>query len=158
MATSRDWSAPSGGDLHRGDRAAGPSRALTIIRARDEGRYLGAEPDGIAERACSNLEVLLVDTGSADATVRIAWSRGERGRAESSELQVVDSWRPCHGAGGIATTLSSKLKVVETVLGILNELAPAERDHRELLTFVSDRPGHDFRYAVAADKIRHELG
>ncbi len=52
----------------------------------------------------------------------------------------------------------SNLEVVETVLGILNELASAERDHRELLTFVSDRPGHDFRYAVAADKIRHELG
>jgi dTDP-glucose 4,6-dehydratase len=29
---------------------------------------------------------------------------------------------------------------------------------RELITFVSDRPGHDRRYAIDASKIQHELG
>ena len=52
----------------------------------------------------------------------------------------------------------SNLEVVRTVLGALNELAPAERDHRQLIAFVSDRPGHDFRYAVDAGKARNELG
>ena len=28
---------------------------------------------------------------------------------------------------------------------------------RSLITFVSDRPGHDFRYAIDASKARHEL-
>jgi len=52
----------------------------------------------------------------------------------------------------------SNLEVVRTVLGALNELAPAGRDHRELIAFVSDRPGHDFRYAVDAGRARSELG
>ena len=29
---------------------------------------------------------------------------------------------------------------------------------RELITFVKDRPGHDFRYAIDALKVRRELG
>ena len=29
---------------------------------------------------------------------------------------------------------------------------------RELITFVTDRPGHDFRYAIDAGKIQRELG
>lgn len=52
----------------------------------------------------------------------------------------------------------SNIQVVRTVLAALNEIAPGRRDYRELITFVPDRPGHDFRYAVDASKIRAELG
>ncbi len=52
----------------------------------------------------------------------------------------------------------SNLEVVRTVLGALNELAPAMFDYRDLIEFVPDRPGHDFRYAVDATKLRQQLG
>ena len=52
----------------------------------------------------------------------------------------------------------SNLEVVRTVLGALNDLAPSDTDYRDLVTFVTDRPGHDFRYAVDASKVRGELG
>ncbi|QKS22802.1 dTDP-glucose 4,6-dehydratase [Vreelandella titanicae] len=34
----------------------------------------------------------------------------------------------------------------------------AKRSHKELITFVTDRPGHDLRYAIDASKIERELG
>jgi dTDP-glucose 4,6-dehydratase len=37
-------------------------------------------------------------------------------------------------------------------------LQPAGRPRRELITFVKDRPGHDMRYAIDANKIVTELG
>jgi dTDP-glucose 4,6-dehydratase len=42
----------------------------------------------------------------------------------------------------------------------LNELAevPVVADHASLITFVDDRPGHDFRYAIDAGKIEAALG
>jgi dTDP-glucose 4,6-dehydratase len=48
------------------------------------------------------------------------------------------------------------LTVVETVCDLLDELRPG-RDHRELITFVTDRPGHDRRYAMDTAKIEREL-
>src|SRR5690606_2506244 len=42
--------------------------------------------------------------------------------------------------------------VLNALLGVLNELAPGERDYRELITFVAGRPGHDQRYAVDSRK------
>ncbi|RMF10086.1 MAG: dTDP-glucose 4,6-dehydratase [Candidatus Neomarinimicrobiota bacterium] len=52
------------------------------------------------------------------------------------------------------------LAVVETICDLLDELHPRDdrRSHRDLITFVTDRPGHDFRYAIDATKIRRELG
>src|SRR5229473_5818401 len=52
------------------------------------------------------------------------------------------------------------LELVETICAILDELRPADPvvPHRELITFVKDRPGHDRRYAVDARKIERELG
>lgn len=43
---------------------------------------------------------------------------------------------------------------------IMDELNPPSRvaQHEELIEFVSDRPGHDMRYAIDAGKIRRELG
>ena len=58
---------------------------------------------------------------------------------------------------GGATELSNKT-VLNELLSVLNELAPAGRDYRELITFVPDRPGHDQRYAVDSSKAERELG
>jgi len=53
----------------------------------------------------------------------------------------------------------SNLQVVESLCDLLQELAPvAQRQYRDLITFVQDRPGHDHRYAIDAGKIERELG
>ncbi len=51
----------------------------------------------------------------------------------------------------------TNLDVVETICRTLQELR-AERDYRELITYVKDRPGHDRRYAIDCTKIERELG
>ena len=54
------------------------------------------------------------------------------------------------------------LEVVETICDLLEELRPEKvagiQHYRDLITFVKDRPGHDARYAIDADKIQRELG
>ncbi|MGO3783126.1 MAG: dTDP-glucose 4,6-dehydratase [Vreelandella alkaliphila] len=52
----------------------------------------------------------------------------------------------------------ANLTVVETLCDLLQELVPQEQSYRELITFVTDRPGHDVRYAIDASKIERELG
>ena len=53
----------------------------------------------------------------------------------------------------------TNLEVVQTVCRILDQLRPkAEGSYADQITFVSDRPGHDQRYAIDADKLRRELG
>lgn len=54
----------------------------------------------------------------------------------------------------------SNLAVVETICAVMDEIAPraASRPHAELISFVTDRPGHDFRYAIDPHKICSELG
>ncbi|TVU87593.1 MULTISPECIES: dTDP-glucose 4,6-dehydratase [Halomonadaceae] len=52
----------------------------------------------------------------------------------------------------------ANLTVVETLCDLLQELVPQETSYRDLITFVTDRPGHDVRYAIDASKIARELG
>jgi len=54
----------------------------------------------------------------------------------------------------------TNLEVVTTVCALLDELAPESpfRPHGQLLKYVTDRPGHDRRYAIDARKIQTELG
>lgn len=54
----------------------------------------------------------------------------------------------------------SNLEVVLAICALLDELVPNStyRPHRQLLTYVQDRPGHDRRYAIDARKIEQELG
>ena len=56
----------------------------------------------------------------------------------------------------------TNLEVVETICDLLGELAPEKpagvKSYRDLITFVTDRPGHDARYAIDASKIERELG
>jgi dTDP-glucose 4,6-dehydratase len=56
-------------------------------------------------------------------------------------------------------TEKPNIEVVETICDILDESA-ADSDigpRRELITFVTDRPGHDRRYAIDATKLKQEL-
>jgi len=50
------------------------------------------------------------------------------------------------------------IEVVQTICDILQDLAPKETRYRDQITFVTDRPGHDRRYAIDAGKIQRELG
>ena len=52
----------------------------------------------------------------------------------------------------------TNLDVVSALCGLLDEMAPAGAPHARLVTFVTDRPGHDARYAIDASKIGRELG
>ena len=50
------------------------------------------------------------------------------------------------------------LEIVRVVCDLVDELLPRKESRRELITFVKDRPGHDRRYAMNAQKIERELG
>lgn len=52
------------------------------------------------------------------------------------------------------------IDIVELLCELLDELKPREdsKSYREQITFVTDRPGHDLRYAIDASKIKAELG
>lgn len=52
----------------------------------------------------------------------------------------------------------ANLSVVETLCDLLQELVPKDNAYRDQITFVTDRPGHDVRYAIDASKIERELG
>ncbi|MGE0724187.1 MAG: dTDP-glucose 4,6-dehydratase [Alphaproteobacteria bacterium] len=54
----------------------------------------------------------------------------------------------------------TNIAVVRTICAILDELLPdaPHRPHANLIGFVTDRPGHDLRYAIDASRIRAELG
>ena len=74
--------------------------------------------------------------------------------------RVIEEGKPgeVYNIGG--NNEKTNLEVVETICSLLDELLPNSkfRPHRKLITFVADRPGHDFRYAIDASKIRRELG
>ena len=53
----------------------------------------------------------------------------------------------------------TNLELVKTLCGILDYLHPRdEGSYTDLITFVTDRPGHDARYAIDPSRIRNELG
>ncbi len=50
------------------------------------------------------------------------------------------------------------IDVVTRICDVLDQLTPANRPRTELIEFVTDRPGHDARYAIDASKLEDELG
>ena len=52
------------------------------------------------------------------------------------------------------------IDIVNTICSALDELKPRSNgsSYSELITYVTDRPGHDFRYAIDASKINKDLG
>ena len=49
------------------------------------------------------------------------------------------------------------LSIATTICKILDELKPKKNTYKEQITFVPDRAGHDFRYAIDATKVEKEL-
>ncbi|MEB3326252.1 MAG: GDP-mannose 4,6-dehydratase, partial [Synechococcus sp.] len=66
----------------------------------------------------------------------------------------------CVGGAGDHGSPSERTnkEVVTAICGLLDQLRPAGAPHDRLITPVSDRPGHDRRYAIDATKITAELG
>jgi dTDP-glucose 4,6-dehydratase len=54
----------------------------------------------------------------------------------------------------------TNLELVQTLCAILDEKRPRAdgRSYKDQITFVTDRPGHDARYAIDPSRIRQELG
>ncbi len=50
------------------------------------------------------------------------------------------------------------LYIAHTICEILDDLKPKATSYKEQISFVTDRPGHDFRYAIDASKIEDKLG
>jgi dTDP-glucose 4,6-dehydratase len=69
-----------------------------------------------------------------------------------------------HGAVGETYNIGGRnertnLHVVETICDLLDDLAPStDGPRRRLISFVTDRPGHDRRYAIDASKLERDLG
>jgi dTDP-glucose 4,6-dehydratase len=108
---------------------------LMILNAL-EGKPLPVYGDGMNVR-----DWLYVDD-HADALLTVA-SRGTAG--ETYNIGGSNEW--------------PNLKVVQRICAILDELRPdPSGPHARLIKFVTDRPGHDARYAIDATKIKKELG
>lgn len=51
----------------------------------------------------------------------------------------------------------TNIDVVKLTCGLMNEFFPQAKPHEKLIEFVTDRPGHDWRYAIDASKMKNEL-
>ena len=52
----------------------------------------------------------------------------------------------------------NNLYIANKICEILDDKKPKEVSYKEQISFVTDRPGHDFRYAIDADKLEGDLG
>ena len=109
----------------------------------------------------------LVILNALDGQSVPVYGRGENVRdwlfvddhAEALELVLT------HGRVGESYNVGGRaertnLQVVESICDLLDErqALPGGEPRRSLITFVTDRPGHDRRYAIDASKIERELG
>ncbi|QYZ69021.1 dTDP-glucose 4,6-dehydratase [Neotabrizicola shimadae] len=53
---------------------------------------------------------------------------------------------------------AKNIDIVRTICALLDEMRPDGAPHDRLITYVTDRPGHDLRYAIDPSRIREELG
>jgi dTDP-glucose 4,6-dehydratase len=51
----------------------------------------------------------------------------------------------------------TNLEVTYTICDLFDKLKPQKKSHRELITFVTDRLGHDWRYAINGGKLKQVL-
>jgi dTDP-glucose 4,6-dehydratase len=51
----------------------------------------------------------------------------------------------------------ANIDIVKIICAAFDELYPEKKPHSNLITFVKDRPGHDWRYAIDTTKIKREL-
>jgi len=52
----------------------------------------------------------------------------------------------------------NNLYIANKICEILDEIHPKKNSYKKQISFVKDRPGHDFRYAIDASKLENELG
>lgn len=73
-------------------------------------------------------------------------------------LRVLEDGEPgrTYNVGG--NSERTNLEIVHTLCDLLDERVDLGRRRRELIRHVTDRPGHDRRYAIDASRIRDELG
>jgi len=62
--------------------------------------------------------------------------------------------RYCIGGFGEMTNK----QIVDSICVLLDEYIPKKKSHKDLIEFVKDRPGHDFRYSINSELIQKELG
>lgn len=78
----------------------------------------------------------------------------------SAIRRVLEAGRPgeIYNIGGLNE--KTNMEVVKTLCALLDELQPKTNgeSYADQITFVTDRAGHDRRYAIDADKIERELG
>ena len=53
---------------------------------------------------------------------------------------------------------ATNIDLVRKICAILDELRPSDAPYADQITFVTDRPGHDLRYAIDPTRVRKELG
>jgi dTDP-glucose 4,6-dehydratase len=72
---------------------------------------------------------------------------------------IGDSYNVGGSVAGVRAECTN-LELVKMLCSLLDELAPASngKPRSELISFVTDRPGHDLRYAINAEKIQRDLG
>lgn len=51
----------------------------------------------------------------------------------------------------------ANIEIVKLICGLFDELRPQEESHHSLISYVTDRPGHDWRYAIDPSKIVNDL-
>ncbi len=107
---------------------------LMILNAL-EGRPLPVYGDG------QNVRDWLYVTDHCDA-IRVVLERGKLGET--------------YNIGG--NSERKNIDIVHQICDLLDELRPATASRRDLIRYVTDRPGHDRRYAINASKLRRELG
>ena len=75
-------------------------------------------------------------------------------------LSVLEKAAPGESFTIGGNTEKENLAICKTILSILDQLKPKQdqSSYHDQITFVADRPGHDFRYAVDATKIKTSLG
>lgn len=75
-------------------------------------------------------------------------------------MMVAEQGHPGESYNIGANCERTNLEVVRQICAVLDDLAPRPggKTHDQLIEFVTDRPGHDFRYAIDATRIRRELG
>jgi dTDP-glucose 4,6-dehydratase len=75
-------------------------------------------------------------------------------------LKVACEGRPGENYNIGGASERRNIDVVEAICDLVDELAPNQRkaSRRELISYVTDRPGHDLRYAIDASKVAREFG
>ena len=117
-----------------GPRQHGEKFIPTVIRSCREGKPIPVYGDG------SNIrDWLYVDDhcSGIDAVIR----RGRLG--ETYNIGGINEW--------------ANINIAKLICSLLDEMQPADKPYAELITYVKDRPGHDWRYAIDATKMGSEL-